>query len=45
MDQLRWLNGIHGSEPDVTIVAAHDDDQLAEYRAAGLLGSELEHAR
>ncbi len=42
MDQLRWLNGILGSEPNITIVAAHDDDQLAEYRASGLFGSELE---
>ncbi|MDH5615805.1 MAG: hypothetical protein OEY62_04620, partial [Acidimicrobiia bacterium] len=42
MDQLQWLNGIHGSEPNIAIVAGHDDDQLAEYRAAALFGSELE---
>lgn len=41
-DQLQWLNGIHGSEPDLAIVVGHDDHQLAEYLAAGLLGSRLE---
>ncbi len=42
MNQLQWLNGIHGSESDITIVVGHDDEQLARYRAAALLGSELE---
>ncbi|MGA7272765.1 MAG: hypothetical protein WB239_16960 [Acidimicrobiia bacterium] len=42
MSQLQWLNRIHGSEPDIAIVVGHDDDQLAGYRASGLLGSELE---
>jgi len=42
MDQLQWLNGIRGSEPNIAIVVGHDDDQLAEYRAVGLFGSKLE---
>lgn len=42
MDQLQWLNGIGGSQPNLAIVVGHDDDQLAEYRAAALFGSELE---
>jgi glyoxylase-like metal-dependent hydrolase (beta-lactamase superfamily II) len=42
MEQLHWLNGIRGSEPNIAIVVGHDDDQLAEYRAAALFGSELE---
>ncbi len=42
MDQLQWLNRIHGSEPNLAIVVGHDDDQLAAYRAAALFGSELE---
>ncbi len=42
MEQLQWLNGIHGSEPNIAIVAGHDDDQLAEYHAAALFGSDIE---
>ena len=40
--QLQWLNEIHHSEPDLTIVPGHDNDLLEAAWAAGSFGSALE---
>ena len=37
-DQLRWLNGLTRSEPNLIIVASHDDEQRTELGQKGVLG-------
>jgi glyoxylase-like metal-dependent hydrolase (beta-lactamase superfamily II) len=39
--QLKWLNGLLSTEPDLALLVTHDDDQLAKVMAEGLVG-ELE---
>ena len=41
MDQLRWLNGLL-TEPNLSIVASHDDEQHHDLIQKGILGSQLE---
>ena len=41
-DQLSWLNQLSRTERDLTIVASHDDEQLAELRQSGVLGDRFE---
>lgn len=36
--QLRWLNGLLATEPDLTFLVTHDDDQLADVMDRGLVG-------
>ncbi len=36
--QLRWLNGLLSTDPDLTILVTHDDDQLAKVKDEGLVG-------
>jgi glyoxylase-like metal-dependent hydrolase (beta-lactamase superfamily II) len=40
--QLRWLNGLLTSEPNLVIVASHDDDEHKDLVAKKLLGGGLE---
>lgn len=42
LDQLRWLNGFLNTEPGVTIVASHDEEQRTALIRARLLGNGLE---
>ena len=42
MDQLRWLNELSRSEPDLVIVASHDEEQHVELTQEGLLSNQLE---
>ena len=37
-DQLRWLNGLLRSDPNLVIVASHDDEQRTELEQKGVLG-------
>ena len=36
--QLRWLNGLLDSEPDLTFLVTHDDDQLVKVMEGNLVG-------
>lgn len=38
MDQLRWLNGLSRSDPNLLIVASHDDEERVGLEAKGVLG-------
>jgi glyoxylase-like metal-dependent hydrolase (beta-lactamase superfamily II) len=40
--QLQWLQAMRSSEPKLNIVVGHDNDQLGEYYATGVLGSALQ---
>jgi glyoxylase-like metal-dependent hydrolase (beta-lactamase superfamily II) len=40
--QLRWLNGLSRTDPNLVIVASHDDDQHAELVQKQLLANRLE---
>ena len=42
MDQLAWLNELSRSEPDLVIVASHDEEQHVELVQAQLLSNQLE---
>ena len=42
MDQLRWLNGLSRTEPNLFIVASHDDEEHKELIQKGVLGGRLE---
>ncbi len=42
LDQLRWLNRLSNTEPGVTIVASHDDEQRTALIRARMLGDGLE---
>lgn len=42
MDQLRWLNGLSRTDPNLVIVASHDDDQRMELETKGVLGRRFE---
>jgi len=40
--QLKWLNGLYGTEKNLFIVASHDDDEHKDLIAKGILGNGLE---
>jgi len=42
LDQLRWLNALSRTAPQLAVVASHDDEQHAELVRAGLLSNRLE---
>jgi glyoxylase-like metal-dependent hydrolase (beta-lactamase superfamily II) len=42
MSQLAWLNGLLRTDPDLVIVASHDDDELRDLTLTGMLGNRLE---
>ena len=42
LGQLRWLNGLLGSEPDLVIVPSHDDEHRQDLVARGVLGGKFE---
>ena len=42
MDQLRWLNGLSRSDPNLVIVASHDDEQRKELEQKGVLGRQFD---
>jgi hypothetical protein len=42
MEQLRWLNSLARTEPRLTIVASHDEEQHAELIGKGALGGQFE---
>jgi glyoxylase-like metal-dependent hydrolase (beta-lactamase superfamily II) len=42
MDQLTWLNGLSRTEPDLVIVASHDDEQHTELTRQALLSNRFE---
>jgi glyoxylase-like metal-dependent hydrolase (beta-lactamase superfamily II) len=39
--QLRWLNGLLTSEPDLSILVTHDDELYTTVTASGLVGATL----
>jgi glyoxylase-like metal-dependent hydrolase (beta-lactamase superfamily II) len=39
--QLRWLNGLLTSEPNVSILVTHDDELFTTVTASGLVGTSL----
>ena len=39
--ELTWLNGLMKSEPNLTIVISHDEEQRLDYIKRGLLGDKL----
>jgi glyoxylase-like metal-dependent hydrolase (beta-lactamase superfamily II) len=41
-DQLRWLNGLTRSDPNLVIVASHDDEQRMELVQKRILGGTFE---
>jgi glyoxylase-like metal-dependent hydrolase (beta-lactamase superfamily II) len=41
MGQLRWLNTVAATEPDVTVLVTHDDDLFARLTRSGVVGAEL----
>ena len=41
-DQLRWLNGLLRTDPNLVIVASHDNDQRMELEGKGVLGRRFE---
>jgi glyoxylase-like metal-dependent hydrolase (beta-lactamase superfamily II) len=42
MGQLIWLNGLMKSDPNLHIIASHDDEQRKQLVAAGILGGKFE---
>jgi glyoxylase-like metal-dependent hydrolase (beta-lactamase superfamily II) len=42
IDQLRWLNGLSRTEPNLVIVASHDDEERQELIRSGVLGDRFE---
>jgi glyoxylase-like metal-dependent hydrolase (beta-lactamase superfamily II) len=42
LDQLRWLNQLSTSEPNIIVVASHDDEEHKDLRRRRLLGDGLE---
>ena len=42
MSQLRWLNQLSRSEPNLVIVASHDDEEHAALIREGILGGRFE---
>ena len=42
LDQLRWLNGLSRTAPNLTIVASHDEEQHAALVQKGVLANRLE---
>lgn len=42
LDQLRWLNQLARTAPDLVVVASHDEEQLAELVKKQLLSNRLE---
>lgn len=42
LDQLRWLNQLSKTEPDLVIVASHDEEQLTELTQKNILSSGFE---
>ena len=42
MDQLRWLSELSRTDPKLSIVASHDDEQHKELVRQGILGNRLE---
>ena len=42
MDQLRWLNGLSRTDPNLVIVASHDDEQRMELEKKRLLGGRFD---
>jgi hypothetical protein len=42
LDQLRWLNQLSTAEPNIVIVASHDDEQHKDLIRRGLLKDSLE---
>ena len=41
MGQLRWLNGLQKTHPEIKHLVAHDDHLLEEFKQTGLVGLEL----
>jgi glyoxylase-like metal-dependent hydrolase (beta-lactamase superfamily II) len=41
MGQLRWLNGVHRDEKNVTILVTHDGERFAALAKDGIVGNEL----
>jgi glyoxylase-like metal-dependent hydrolase (beta-lactamase superfamily II) len=41
MAELTWLNGLMKSEPNLTIVISHDEEQRLDYVKRGLLGDKF----
>ena len=41
-DQLKWLNGLSTTDPNLVIVASHDDDEHKALVARKILGGKLE---
>jgi glyoxylase-like metal-dependent hydrolase (beta-lactamase superfamily II) len=39
--QLRWLNGLLASEPNLSILVTHDDELFTTVTASGLVGAKL----
>ena len=39
--QLKWLNGLRSSEPDLTFLITHDESQLNTVTEEGIVGREL----
>jgi glyoxylase-like metal-dependent hydrolase (beta-lactamase superfamily II) len=42
LSQLRWLNGLLRTEPNLVIVPSHDDEHLKDLLARGVLGGQFE---
>lgn len=42
LDQLRWLNLLTRTDPNLVIVASHDDEQRRDLVAGGVLGGRFE---
>ena len=42
LDQLRWLNGLTRADPNLMVVASHDDEQRQDLIARGVLGGRFE---
>ncbi len=42
LDQLRWLNGLTRTDPDLVVVASHDDEEQRDLVARGVLGGRFE---
>jgi hypothetical protein len=41
MGQLRWLNGLKKTHPEIKLLVAHDDHLLDEFKQTGLVGLDL----
>jgi glyoxylase-like metal-dependent hydrolase (beta-lactamase superfamily II) len=42
LDQLRWLNGLARTDPNLVLVASHDDEERRDLVARGVLGGRFE---